>query len=156
MIIIKEANSKALLKEYVKFPFSLYKKHSYWVPPLIQEELDSFDKTKNPAFENAEANFYLAYKDKQIVGRIAAIINWDEVNNLEKKKVRFGWWDAIDNVEVTKALLEKVVELGKKNKLEYDYRQLFANITRRIGFGYLGGSKKRNRSNITNDGIYKI
>jgi len=119
MIIIKEANSKALLKEYVKFPFSLYKKHPYWVPPLIQEELDSFDKTKNPAFENAEANFYLAYKDKQIVGRIAAIINWDEVNNLEKKKVRFGWWDAIDNVEVTKALLEKVVELGKKNKLEY-------------------------------------
>ena len=86
MIIIKEANSKALLKEYVKFPFSLYKNHLYWVPPLIQEELDSFDKTKNPAFESAEAYFYLAYKNDQIVGRIAAIINWDEVNNQEKKK----------------------------------------------------------------------
>ncbi|MFZ4106474.1 GTP cyclohydrolase [Flavobacterium sp.] len=119
MIIIKEANSKALLKEYVKFPFSLYKKHPYWVPPLIQEELDSFDKTKNPAFESAEAYFYLAYKDNQIVGRIAAIINWDEVNQQEKKKVRFGWWDVVDNVEVTRALLEKVHELGKKNNLEY-------------------------------------
>ena len=119
MITIIEANTKALLKEYVKFPFSLYKNHEYWVPPLIQEELDSFDKTKNPAFESAEAYFYLAYKNDQIVGRIAAIINWDEVNNQQKKKVRFGWWDVIDNVEVTRALLEKVYELGRKNNLEY-------------------------------------
>ena len=119
MITIKEANTKALLKEYVKFPFSLYKNHAYWVPPLIQEELDGFDKTKNPAFESAEAYFYLAYKNDQIVGRIAAIINWDEVNNQQKKKVRFGWWDVIDNVEVTRALLEKVYELGRKNNLEY-------------------------------------
>jgi GNAT superfamily N-acetyltransferase len=119
MITIKEANTKALLKEYVKFPFSLYKNHVSWVPPLIQEELDGFDKTKNPAFESAEAYFYLAYKNDQIVGRIAAIINWDEVNNQQKKKVRFGWWDVIDNVEVTRALLEKVYELGRKNNLEY-------------------------------------
>lgn len=119
MITIIEANTKALLKEYVKFPFSLYKNHEYWVPPLIQEELDSFDKTKNPAFESAEAYFYLAYKNDQIVGRIAAIINWDEVNHQGKKKVRFGWWDVIDNVEVTRALLEKVYELGRKNNLEF-------------------------------------
>ena len=119
MITIKEANTKALLKEYVKFPFSLYKNHVYWVPPLIQEELDGFDKTKNPAFESAEAYFYLAYKNDQIVGRIAAIINWDEVNHQQKKKVRFGWWDVIDNVEVTRALLEKVRELAQKNNLEY-------------------------------------
>ncbi|WP_395045057.1 GTP cyclohydrolase [Flavobacterium sp.] len=119
MITIKEATTKALLKEYVKFPFSIYKNHSYWVPPLIQDELESFDKTINPAFENAEAYFYLAYKDNKIVGRIAAIINWDEVNNQNKKKVRFGWWDVIDDIEVTKALLEKVYELGKKNNLEY-------------------------------------
>ncbi len=119
MITIKEATTKALLKQYVKFPFSIYKNHPYWVPPLIQEELASFDKTKNPEFDNAEAYFYLAYKDNTIVGRIAAIINWDEVNNQNKKKVRFGWWDVIDDIEVTKALLEKVYELGKKNNLEY-------------------------------------
>ncbi len=119
MIIIKEANTNALLKEYVKFPFSLYKNHPYWVPPLISDELETFDKTKNPAFTNAEAYFYLAYQEDRIVGRIAAIINWDEVNNQQKKKVRFGWWDVIDDIEVTKALLEKVYELGKKNKLDY-------------------------------------
>ncbi|MBP9793638.1 MAG: GTP cyclohydrolase [Flavobacterium sp.] len=119
MITIIEANTKQLLKEYVKFPFKLYKDHKYWVPPLIQDELDTFNPTKNPAFETAEAYFYLAYKNNEIVGRIAAIINWDEVNKQGKKKVRFGWWDVIDDVEVTKALLEKVKELGVKNKLEH-------------------------------------
>lgn len=119
MITIVEATTKQLIKEFVKFPFTLYKNHPYWVPPLIADELETFDKTKNPAFTSAEANFYLAYKDNKIVGRIAAIINWDEVNLQEKKKVRFGWWDVIDDIDVTKALLEKVYELGKNNKLEY-------------------------------------
>ncbi len=119
MITIQEANSKKLISDYVKFPFSLYKNHPYWVPPLIQEEIESFDKTKNPAFETAEAYFYLAYKNDTLVGRIAAIINWDEVNNQKKRKVRFGWWDVIDDVSVTKALLEKVYELGYKNNLDH-------------------------------------
>ena len=119
MITIVEANSKKLLAAFVQFPFTLYKGHPYWVPPLIGDELDTFDKTKNPAFTSAEANFYLAYKDNIVVGRIAAIVNWDEVNNQQKKKVRFGWWDVIDDIDVTKALLEKVYELGRKNNLEY-------------------------------------
>ena len=119
MITIKEAQTKKELTDYIKFPFSLYKNNKYWVPPLISDELESFDKTKNPAFENAEAYFYLAYKNNEIVGRIAAIINWSEVNDQQKKKVRFGWFDVIDDIEITKALLEKVYELGRKNKLEY-------------------------------------
>ncbi len=119
MITIKEAKTKKELKEYIKFPFSLYKDNEYWVPPIIADELETFDKTKNPAFENAEAYFYLAYKDGKIAGRVTAIINWDEVNNQQKSKVRFGWFDVIDDIEVTKSLLEKVYELGRKNKLEY-------------------------------------
>ena len=119
MITIKEASTKKEMTEFVKFPFSLYKDNKYWVPPIIADELASFDKTKNPAFESAEAYFYLAYKNNEIVGRIAAIINWGEVNNQHKKKVRFGWFDVIDDIEVTKALLEKAYELGRKNNLEH-------------------------------------
>lgn len=119
MITIVEATTKEQLKDFVKFPFDLYKNNPYWVPPLINDELETFDKTKNPAFQSAEANFYLAYKDDKIVGKIAAIINWDEVNKQGKRKVRFGWWDVVDDIEVTKALLEKVYELGRKNKLDY-------------------------------------
>lgn len=119
MITIKEAITKREMTAFVKFPFSLYKDNKYWVPPIIADELESFDRTKNPAFESAEAYFYLAYKNNEIVGRIAAIINWGEVNNQHKKKVRFGWFDVIDDVEVSKALLEKAFELGRKNHLEH-------------------------------------
>ena len=119
MIIIKEAISKKEITVFIKFPFSLYKGNKYWVPPIIADELETFDKVKNPAFENAEAYYYLAYQNDEIVGRIAAIINWSEVKNQQKRKVRFGWFDVIDDIDVTKALLEKVYELGRKNNLEH-------------------------------------
>jgi len=129
MITIKEAKTKSELKDFVKFSFELYKDNPYWIPPLINEELEGFDKEKNPAFENAEAYFYLAYRDNKIVGKIAAIINWEEVNNQEKKKVRFGWFDFINDIEVTKALLEKVYELGRAKGMEYAEGPLgFSNL----------------------------
>ena len=119
MITIVEANTKELIKDFVLFPFSLYKNHRYWVPPIIKDELETFNKTINPAFDSAEAHFYLAFKDNKIAGRIVAIINWNEVNTQQKKKVRFGWWDVIDDIEVTNALLSKVYEFGKSHQLEY-------------------------------------
>lgn len=119
MITIKEALTKTELLDYVKFPFKLYKNHPYWVPPLINDELETFDKSKNPAFQTADAHFLLAYKNNKIVGRIAAIINWTEVNDQKKSKMRFGWWDVIDDIEVTKALLQKVAEIGKTHNLEH-------------------------------------
>lgn len=119
MITIKEARTKKELKEFIKFSFELYKGNPYWVPPLINDELESFDKDKNPVFKNADAKFYLAYKDGKIAGKIVAIINWQEVNEQAIKKVRFGWFDVIDDIEVTKALLEKVYEYGREHNMEY-------------------------------------
>lgn len=118
MITIKEVTNKKELKEFIKFSFTLYKDNPYWIPPLISEELETFDPTKNPAFENAEAKFYLAYRDGKIVGKTAAIINWQEVKLLGKNKVRFGWFDVIDDITVTKALLDKVYEFGKAHGME--------------------------------------
>jgi ribosomal protein S18 acetylase RimI-like enzyme len=119
MIRIQEALTKKEMKEYVMFSFELYKDNPNWIPPIIADELETFDKTKNPALQTAEAHFYLAYKNNKIVGKIAAIINWEEVNLLGKRKVRFGWFDVVDDIEVTKALLNKVEELGKKHKMEH-------------------------------------
>ncbi|WP_127019068.1 GTP cyclohydrolase [Flagellimonas beolgyonensis] len=119
MVTVKQVQSKSDLKDFVKFPFSLYKGSPYWVPPIIKDEMESFDKSKNPVFENAEAEFFLAYKDNKIVGRIAAIINWLEVNDQGLKKMRFGWFDFVDDLEVSKALLDKVWEIGVANQLNY-------------------------------------
>lgn len=119
MISIQEVTSKKELKQFVLFPFELYKDSKYWVPPLINDELKVFDKTINPAFENAEVWFYLAYKNNRIVGRIAVIINWHEINTQNIQKIRFGWFDFVDDPEVSKALLNKVFEKGKEKKLQY-------------------------------------
>ncbi|UII75993.1 GTP cyclohydrolase [Flagellimonas sp. HMM57] len=119
MITIKEARSKVDLKRFVKFPFSLYKDSPYWVPPIIKDELESFDPNKNPVFKSAEAKFFLAYKNERIVGRVAAIINWLEVKEQNLKKMRFGWFDFVDDFEVSKALLDKVAEIGKGHQLDY-------------------------------------
>ena len=119
MIVIKEAVSKRDIKTFVKFPFSLYKNSKYWVPPIISEEVKVFDKNTNPVLENADAKLFIAYKNGIVVGRIAAIINWIEVNDQGLRKMRFGWMDMIDDIEITKLLLGKVKEIGKANNLEY-------------------------------------
>lgn len=118
-ILVKEIHSKTDLTTFVKFPFKLYKNNPYWVPPIISEELASFDKTKNPVFDNAQAFFYLAYNAKnEIVGRVAAIINRHDLSQ-NNPKIRFGWLDMIDDENVTKALLEKVAEKGCEHRLSY-------------------------------------
>ncbi len=119
MIELKKITTKKELKQFVKFPFTLYKDCKYWVPPLTTDEMETMDVSKNPVFKNAEASYFLAYKDGKAVGRIAVIINYIEINELDKKKVRFGWLDMIDDIEVTKALLNKVYEIGKAHNLEY-------------------------------------
>lgn len=119
MIKLKEVKSKKDLKDFVKFPFKLYKDSAYWVPPIISQEIKTFDKNENPIFQDAEASLFLAYKNNEIVGRIAAIINWLEVKDQKIKKMRFGWFDFIDDLEVSKTLLDKVAEIGKVNNLDY-------------------------------------
>ena len=119
MITLKKITTKKEMKEFVIFPFSLYKDNKYWVPPIIKDEVDNFDSEKNPVFENAEAQFFVAIRNKKIVGRIVAIINWFEVEKQQIKKMRFGWFDTIDDIEVTKALINRVKEIGVKNNLEY-------------------------------------
>ncbi len=143
MINVREVTTPEFLKAFVCFPFSLYRNHPYWVPPIIEEEMDSFNRDKNPAFETAEAHLFLAYQENTIVGRIAVIINWNEVNNQQKKKIRFGWWDVIDDIEVTKALLQKVYDIGKQNQLEYVEGPIgFSNLDKvgvlTEGFDFIG------------------
>ncbi|MFD0763094.1 GTP cyclohydrolase [Lutibacter aestuarii] len=119
MITIKELTSKKELKLFVKFPFKLYKNNPFWVPPIIKEELDSFDKNINPVFKHAKARFFIALKNNEIVGRIAAIINYTELNEQKIKKMRFGWFDFIDDLEVSKMLLKKIEEIGIQHQLEF-------------------------------------
>ena len=143
MVEIKEIRSKSELKSFVCFPFDLYKGSPFWVPPIIKDEIESFDTELNPVFQHAEARFFLAYKNGKIQGRVAAIINWQEVREQGLKKMRFGWLDFVDDPEVSGALLEKVASLGREHMLEYMEGPMgFSNMDKvgvlTEGFGQLG------------------
>lgn len=143
MIEIKEVTTKAGMKDFVKFPFSIYKGSPYWVPPIIADELENFDKMKNPVFAHADAQYFLAYKNGEIVGRVAALLNWQEIDGQGVKKIRFGWYDVIDDIEVSRLLLDKVAEIGQKNKLEYVEGPMgFSNLDKvgvlTYGFDHIG------------------
>ena len=118
-ITIKRINTNKDYVAFVKFPFKLYSNNPYWVPPIINEEVETIDHKINPVFQNSSARFFLAYKKGVIVGRIAAIVNWIEIKEIKKNKVRFGWFDVIDDIAVSKLLLKQVVCFGKEHKLDH-------------------------------------
>lgn len=121
--------SKKHLSQFVEFPFQLYKNSKQWVPPIINEEINNFTNGINPNLDDCDVNLFLAIKDGLIVGRIAAIINWYEVRTQNISKIRFGWFDTIDDINVTKALLNEVSKIGVDNELN--------NIEGPIGFSNL-------------------
>ena len=118
-IEVIEINSRKDIRRFIDFSFNLYSKNPYWTPPIIIEEIDTLDKNKNPVFKNAIGHYFLALKDGVTVGRIAVMINWIEVRKLKKKKVRFGWFDVIDDINVTAALMEKVHTIGIENNMDF-------------------------------------
>lgn len=115
MITIKQVKSRSDLRDFIKFPDKLYEGNKYRVPPLHSVEMKTLDKKKNPAFDYCDSELWLAYWDKKIVGRIAALINHKSNEIRNTKNARFGWIDFIDDYEVSKLLIE-TVENWAKNK----------------------------------------
>ena len=117
-IIIKKVSNKKELKTFIRFNYELYKNNPYSVPDLYDDMLGTFSPQKNAAFEFCEADYFLAYKDDKVVGRVAAIINRRANETWNKKEVRFGWIDFVDDPEVSKALLDQVEAWGKERGME--------------------------------------
>lgn len=117
-IIIKKVATKRELKRFIRFNYRMYKENPYSVPDLFDDMLNTFNKKKNAAFEFCEADYFMAYKDGKEVGRIAAIINKQANEKWNKKTVRFGWMDFIDNLEVSKALIDTVEQWGKERGMD--------------------------------------
>ena len=118
LIEIKKVESKKDLKTFIDFHYDLYEGNEYDVPNLFSDEMNTLSKDKNAAFEFCEAEYYLAYKDGKLAGRVAAIINHKANCKWGKKSVRFGWIDFIDDREVSKALLDAVEKYGREKGME--------------------------------------
>ena len=116
-VIIKEVTSKKDLKKWIEFPNRLYKNNEYYVPFLASDESETFTKSKNPAYAFCETKLFLAYKDNEIVGRIAGLINHAYNKKWNKNAIRFTRFDFIDDFEVSQKLFYAVVNWGKENGL---------------------------------------
>lgn len=110
---IRKVSSRKELKAFVRFANNLYKGNKYYVPSMPFDDMNTFNKDKNGAFEFCDAELYLAYKDGELAGRVAAIVNYKANESWKVDQVRFGWIDFIDDIEVSAALLEAVCAFGR-------------------------------------------
>ncbi|MDO4999640.1 MAG: N-acetyltransferase [Bacteroidales bacterium] len=115
---IRPVRSRRELRQFVNFPERLYKNNPYYVPKLVFDQMDTLDQEKGAAQEFCDSVLYMAYKDGEPVGRVAAIVNHKANEQWNHKEVRFGWYDFVDDREVSKALMDKVEEFGRKHGME--------------------------------------
>ena len=106
------------LRDFTNFSIDLYKDNLYFVPPLVLDEINTLTPAKNPAFDFCEAEYFMAYRDGEPVGRIAAIINHQVNESSGEKAARFGFVDFIDDPEVSGALLAKVEEWARNKGMQ--------------------------------------
>jgi hypothetical protein len=118
-IRVVNPSDKKQLRQFVLFPEKLYRKSPYYVPCLVFDEMDTLNPATNPASDFCDQELYMAYRDGEPVGRVAAIINRWANEHWKHDEVRFGWFDFIDDKEVSAALIAKVEEFGKAHGMTH-------------------------------------
>ncbi|MBO4263888.1 MAG: N-acetyltransferase [Bacteroidales bacterium] len=113
MVEIKEVRTRRELSAFVNFPERLYRDNPYYIPPLVFDQMDTLDREHGAARAFCDSALYMAYKDGKPAGRVAAIVNRSANAQWNHEEVRFGWYDFIDDEEVSRALMDKVVEFGR-------------------------------------------
>lgn len=142
-IEIKKVTGNSDLKKFIRFNYDLYKGNKNAVPELYTDMVDTLSKDRNPAFEFCESDYFIAYKDGKIAGRIAAIINHKANKKWNLKSVRFGFIDFIEDFEVATKLIETVEKWGHERGMneivgplgftDFDYEGMLTE-----GFDQLG------------------
>jgi GNAT superfamily N-acetyltransferase len=113
-IEIKEVLSKKDLRAFVRFPYELYRGNKYWVPRLLFDEYNTLRRDRNPAFEHCDVKYWLALRDGNVVGRVAAILNKLHLEKWDQPYVRFGWIEFIDDPTVSRALMGQVEDWARE------------------------------------------
>jgi GNAT superfamily N-acetyltransferase len=115
---VNRVENKKDFKAFLKFPWEIYEGNPNWVPPLFMEMKDKLNPRKNPFFEHAETDLFLARRGDQVVGRIAGIIDYHHNEYHKEKVVFFGLYESINDEEVARAMLDRVSDWGKKKGME--------------------------------------
>ena len=116
-LTIVPVRGKRMLRKYIRFPLGLYKDCDKWVPAFEDDEFKSLGPD-NPSLAFCERELFLAYRGRKIVGRIAAIINYNANKKWNENASRFGWFDVADDFEAAQALIDKAVSWGREHGAE--------------------------------------
>ncbi len=109
-VSIRPVRSRRELKRFVKVPFEVHRNHPQWVAPLVFERMQFLDRKRNPWFEHGEAEYLVAERDGEPVGRITAQVDarWDEYQG--GSDAMFGFFESVEDPEVVRALLAAAAE----------------------------------------------
>jgi GNAT superfamily N-acetyltransferase len=111
---VTEVESSGQLNEFIKFPYRLYAGDKNFVPPLIVERKEFFDKKQNPFYRTARTRMFLAHRDRELVGRVATCISYRHNEYHDEQTGFFGFLDTVDDEEVSRSLLKvAMIELKK-------------------------------------------
>lgn len=112
-ITIKVVETRSDLEKFIRTPWKLHKNHKLWAPPLLMDEWTFFSPKKNKNFSHSHTLMLLAYKGKEIVGRVLGIINNNYNKDSGEKTARFGYLETDEDVQTVKALINRVEEWAK-------------------------------------------
>jgi len=115
-VTIQPVRTRAELKRFVKVPFSLHRDQPQWVAPLIFERMEFLNRDKNPYFEHAEAEYFIAERDGEPVGRITVQVDarWDEFQG--GSDAMFGFFETAKDPEVAAKLLGAATEWARSKE----------------------------------------
>ena len=118
-ITVKPVTTKSELNQFIKFPWKIYKDDKHWVPPLLMEQKTLLDKHKNPFFKAAHAEYFIAYRNGESVGRIAAIKNDIHLKTHNDSAGQFGFFECINDQQVANALFDTAKSWIKSQGLKF-------------------------------------
>ncbi|MBI9043242.1 MAG: GNAT family N-acetyltransferase [Anaerolineaceae bacterium] len=113
--------SKQDVNVFVNFPFTLYEKSEYWVPPIISSVKNEMDKTKHPFYEHSAADFFIVESKNKVLGRIAILHNKNYCDYKNSRRAFVYHFDAVNDEQVSNLLFEKAVEWAKGRGLDHLY-----------------------------------
>jgi len=118
-ISVKKVSTKGELDQFIKFPWKIYKEDKYWVPPLLMEQNTLLNKEKNPFFKAADADYFLAFRNGEVVGRIAAVKNDIYLKYHNDASGQFGFFECINDQQVANALFDAAKVWMKEKGLKF-------------------------------------
>jgi hypothetical protein len=117
-VIVRKVQTSRDLKDFIRFPWKVYKGDPRWVPPLIMEMKDRLNRRKHPFFEHAEGDYFLACRGPEIVGRIVALVDRNHNESHGERTAFFGLYESLDDLEAARALIDAAAAWGHERGMD--------------------------------------